>query len=70
MSATRVSRHMNAPRARVYSALLDADAIAKWMVPTGMTSQVHTFEGREGWHVPDLAHLRRADRSRQDDRAH
>jgi uncharacterized protein YndB with AHSA1/START domain len=48
MSATRVSRHVNAPRARVYSALVDANAIATWMVPTGMTSRVHAFEGREG----------------------
>jgi uncharacterized protein YndB with AHSA1/START domain len=48
MSSTRVSRHVNAPRSRVYSAFLDANAIAAWMVPTGMTSQVHGFEGREG----------------------
>jgi uncharacterized protein YndB with AHSA1/START domain len=48
MSSTRVSRHVNAPRARVYSALVDANAVAAWMVPTGMTSHVHAFEGREG----------------------
>ena len=48
MSSTRVSRHLNAPRARAYSAFVDARAIATWMVPTGMTSQVHAFEGREG----------------------
>jgi uncharacterized protein YndB with AHSA1/START domain len=48
MSTTRVSRHVNAPRERVYRAFLDANAIQTWMVPTGMTSQVHTFEGREG----------------------
>ena len=39
---------MNAPRAVVYRALLDAHAVATWMVPTGMTSHVHTFDGREG----------------------
>jgi uncharacterized protein YndB with AHSA1/START domain len=39
---------VNAPRARVYRAFVDANAIARWMVPTGMTSQVHAFEGREG----------------------
>ena len=39
---------MNAPRASVYRALLDPDAIAKWRVPTGMTSQVHAFDAREG----------------------
>jgi uncharacterized protein YndB with AHSA1/START domain len=48
MSSTRVSRHVNAPRARVYGAFVDANAIATWMVPTGMTSHVHAFEGREG----------------------
>ena len=39
---------MNAPRATVYRALVDADAIARWRVPDGMTSHVHAFEGREG----------------------
>jgi uncharacterized protein YndB with AHSA1/START domain len=48
MSSTRVSRHVNAPRGKVYGALVDANAIATWMVPTGMTGQVHAFEGREG----------------------
>ncbi len=45
---TRVSRHVNAPRARVYSALLDKCAVETWMVPTGMTSRVHEFDAREG----------------------
>ena len=31
---------MNAPRAIVYRTLLDAGAVATWMVPTGMTSHV------------------------------
>src|SRR5436190_11333678 len=48
MSSTRISRHVNAPRAAVYRALLDADAVVKWMVPTGMTSHVHAFEPRAG----------------------
>jgi uncharacterized protein YndB with AHSA1/START domain len=48
MSATHVRRHIDAPRANVYQALLDADAIARWMVPTGMTGHVHTFDPREG----------------------
>jgi len=47
-NSTRISVHINAPRSSVYNALIDADAIAQWMVPTGMTSQVHEFEGREG----------------------
>ena len=37
-----------APRSAVYRALLDASDVATWMVPTGMTSKVHTFEAREG----------------------
>jgi len=48
MSSTRVSCHVNAPRVRVYRAFVDANAIATWMVPTGMTSHVHAFEGSEG----------------------
>jgi uncharacterized protein YndB with AHSA1/START domain len=48
VSSTRVIQHVNAPRARVYNALVDATAVAAWMVPDGMTSQVHSFEGREG----------------------
>lgn len=48
MSSTRIRRHVNAPRARVYNALIDAGAVAAWMVPDGMTSHVHAFEGREG----------------------
>src|SRR3989442_677088 len=39
---------MHAPRAKVYRALLDARAVATWMVPNGMTSHVHEFDAREG----------------------
>ena len=45
---TRLGRHVHAPRADVYRALLDARAVATWMVPTGMTSRVHRFDAREG----------------------
>jgi uncharacterized protein YndB with AHSA1/START domain len=48
MSATHIRRHLNAPRDGVYRALLDGDAVATWMVPTGMTSRVHEFDPREG----------------------
>ncbi|HET9496247.1 MAG TPA: SRPBCC family protein [Chloroflexia bacterium] len=47
-NSTRINYHIKAPRSRVYSALIDANAVAQWMVPTGMTSRVHEFEGREG----------------------
>ena len=48
MSSTRVSVQIRAPRSTVYRALLDADAVATWMVPDGMTSHVHQFDAREG----------------------
>jgi uncharacterized protein YndB with AHSA1/START domain len=48
MTATRISRRLNAPRSKVYRALLDPRAVATWMVPDGMTSQVHAFDPREG----------------------
>jgi uncharacterized protein YndB with AHSA1/START domain len=47
-TSTRLSQHVNAPRADVYRALLDAQAVATWRVPQGMTSQVHIFDPREG----------------------
>ena len=48
MSSTRIGRHLDAPRARVFRALVDADSVARWRVPTGMTSVVHEWDGREG----------------------
>src|SRR5215207_5931485 len=48
MSSTRIHGHVNAPRATVFRALIDADAVSQWMVPTGMTSHVHAFDPREG----------------------
>jgi uncharacterized protein YndB with AHSA1/START domain len=47
-TSTRTSRHVNAPRANVYRALLDAQSVETWMVPSGMTSHVHSFHPREG----------------------
>jgi hypothetical protein len=44
MGTTRLTRHIRAPRAVVYRALLDADAVKHWMVPDGMTSHVHSFD--------------------------
>jgi uncharacterized protein YndB with AHSA1/START domain len=45
---TRLTRHIRAPRERVYRALLDAEAVQQWMVPDQMTSRIHWFEAREG----------------------
>jgi uncharacterized protein YndB with AHSA1/START domain len=44
----RMSRHVKAPRAKVYAALVDADAVSEWKFPAGMSCHVHDFEGREG----------------------
>ena len=48
MYSAQVSRHVQAPPSAVYRALLDADAIAQWRVPDGMSSRVHEFDAREG----------------------
>ncbi len=48
MGSSQVSRHIRAPRSVVYQALLDAEAVAAWRVPEGMTSVVHEFDPREG----------------------
>ena len=48
MNVTRISRHINAPRATVYRALLDPRAVAKWKMPEDMTCHVHAFEATEG----------------------
>jgi uncharacterized protein YndB with AHSA1/START domain len=48
MYSTSVTHHVDAPRAAVYRALLDPDAVARWRVPTGMRGQVHEFDAREG----------------------
>ncbi len=47
-NSTVSSVHVNAPRPKVYQALINAQAVAQWDVPIGMTSQVHEFDGREG----------------------
>jgi uncharacterized protein YndB with AHSA1/START domain len=46
--STKVALHIKAPREAVYRALTDANAIAHWRVPDGMSTQVHEFEAREG----------------------
>ena len=48
MYTTRVEQHVRAARSEVYRALLDADAVARWRVPDGMTSTVHEFAPHEG----------------------
>jgi len=48
VASTRLIRHIRAPRGRVYAALLDAEAVGRWMVPDSMTSRVHSFDARPG----------------------
>jgi uncharacterized protein YndB with AHSA1/START domain len=48
VTPTHVRRRINAPRERVYAALLDPTAVARWKVPAEMTCEVHEFEAREG----------------------
>jgi uncharacterized protein YndB with AHSA1/START domain len=63
MSTTHLTILVNAPRAAVYRALTDPQAVAAWRVPNGMTSHVHTFDAREGgafrisltYDAPDIA---------------
>jgi uncharacterized protein YndB with AHSA1/START domain len=46
MSTTRVTRHLPAPRSRVYAALTDPTDIVRWKVPREMTCELHEFDGR------------------------
>jgi uncharacterized protein YndB with AHSA1/START domain len=61
MYTSRVSGHVDAPRAAVYRALVSAEAIARWRVPAGMSGDVHEFDAREGgrfrvtYDAPDAA---------------
>ncbi|MBR8640268.1 SRPBCC domain-containing protein [Streptomyces tuirus] len=48
MYTTRVSGHVDAPRADVYRALVSAEAVARWRTPDGMSGEVHEFDAREG----------------------
>ncbi|MEU4812540.1 SRPBCC domain-containing protein [Nocardia fluminea] len=48
MATTRIGTQINAPRSTVYRLMLDADAVAAWMPPPGITAEVHRFEPKEG----------------------
>jgi uncharacterized protein YndB with AHSA1/START domain len=48
MTTTRIEQHVNAPRSRVFRALIDPEAVSKWMVPDGMAGEVHEYEAQEG----------------------
>jgi glutathione S-transferase len=44
----RAQHHTSAAAQDVYMALIDRDAVARWMPPDGATSQIHAFEPRVG----------------------
>lgn len=46
--STRLTCQIDATPDRVYRAILDPQAVAQWMVPDDMTSQIHAFEARVG----------------------
>ncbi len=46
--STRVSTLVHAPRAAVYAAFLDAEAVATWLAPDTMRGHVEIFEPRAG----------------------
>ncbi|MFD3593593.1 SRPBCC domain-containing protein, partial [Nocardia sp. NPDC058640] len=48
MATTRIGTHINAPRSTVYRLLMDGDSVAAWMMPDGMSIEVHRFEPVEG----------------------
>jgi uncharacterized protein YndB with AHSA1/START domain len=48
MATTRILKHIEAPPVRVYRALTDPAAVQRWMVPDGMSSEVHSFDARVG----------------------
>ncbi|MBF6358000.1 SRPBCC family protein [Nocardia higoensis] len=48
MTATRIGKHIRASRDTVYRLLIDGSAVAQWMAPDGMSSEVHEFDAREG----------------------
>lgn len=48
MAATRISWQFNAPRERVYQALVDAADVQRWRFPSGMTCEIHEWQPHVG----------------------
>ena len=44
----RLHRVLRAPPERVYRAFLNADAMAKWLPPNGLTGRVHNLDAKVG----------------------
>jgi uncharacterized protein YndB with AHSA1/START domain len=47
-NTVRLHRVLRAPPERVYRALLEPDALAKWLPPNGFTGKVHQQDARVG----------------------
>jgi len=47
-STIRIHRVLRAAPERVYRAFLDADAMAKWLPPYGLTGKVHHLDAKVG----------------------
>ena len=47
-NTVRLHRVLRAPAERVYRALLDPDAMAKWLPPNGFTGKVHQMDAKVG----------------------
>lgn len=45
---TQISQVIRAPRAAVYRALIDPEALVRWRIPDGMTMRIDAFDGRVG----------------------
>lgn len=44
----QASRHIDAPPATVYAALVDPDALVRWLAPEGMSGRFERFDARAG----------------------
>jgi uncharacterized protein YndB with AHSA1/START domain len=49
-NTVKLHRVLRAKPDRVYKAFLDADAMAKWLPPNGITGKVHEMDARVGGH--------------------
>jgi hypothetical protein len=53
------SRVIHAERERVFAALVDADALAAWLPPKGMSGPVRAVRRASRWLLSTRPHLRR-----------
>lgn len=48
MATKRLTKHIATPPRRGNAVLTDPESVEHWIVPDGMSSQVHDFDAREG----------------------